>query len=448
MQAPEKPFDPDALINLKTGVQQEALEAFFQSIAVNANEEETLEIARFATRAAWRVLPEILTAESLGFEPPIKRYVFAASCLSLFAATHPDAEADDAFAISVATRATTYAAEAAAYAAEAAVEDAYGTARAAAYAAEAAARNTSLSQPLLLALREDLFALHSRQALAGCELWPKESASLFNVDAWFSEFSKNVERYALGYEILRIYQTVLDGSIERALYEYPPDLFKPLLKSTQSDYEAWKQAQSTDAPKQSTGTMRAPAAATAETESGEAYLRPGREIRVARIGMHSESPSAVDHLDQERLAEVLASWLKNPENKSHAAIGLFGDWGVGKSTFVNLLRDHLRIPLGIKAPDAQKVSSDHYKTADYIGGEFNAWQYEHTENIQAGMAHELIAALKANLKWWEKMWLSLRYRSFDVMIAASLFIILAGIVKAFPQVNGLPAKAGSFKLVD
>ena len=198
MKAPEEPFDVDALISLERGVRREALEAFFKAIADSGDTEKWNEVVRFAYRAGWRVLPEILADDSPDFFKPIKRYVFAASCRALFAATHPDAVAaadDDAYdAANAAIDATNAfaAAFATAFAADAAIDIATYAATASDYAAFATKNNETLRQPLLLAMREDLVALQTNQTLAGLELWPKESASLFDVNEWFGTFRKKV----------------------------------------------------------------------------------------------------------------------------------------------------------------------------------------------------------------------------------------------------------------
>ena len=348
MTAPpkEEPFDPDALISLENGVQREALKAFFEGILDGADTEKRREVVRFAYRAGWRVLPEILADGSPQFEEPLKLYVLAASCRALFAATHPAAAAYAAYAYA-----------------------AYAAFVAAAAANVVAVKNKSPRQPLLLALREDLTVLHSNQTLADRELWPEKSASLFNVRGWLSVFQEDLERYKMPAEISEIYEALLDGSIDKVIFGYKPDLFEELFESTKRDYEERNKNR-----------------------------RQTINVNVARDTLHSELPSDTDYLDQEPLAEALSKWLN--KNHSHTAIGLFGDWGVGKSTFVNLLRRRLHIPLDAEAADGEKESSDHYRTADYIGGEFNAWQYEHTDNIQAGLAQELIAALQAKLNWW------------------------------------------------
>ena len=286
-----KPFDVDALISLEGEVQRDALEAFFQGI-IDSGDTERNEVVRFAYRVGWRVLPEILADDSPDFFKPIKRYVFAASCRALFAATHPDADARSTIRdVYPFARPTVRAAEviATAKAIKAATRDTVYAARAEAAthgfddAAFAVNNNNTLRQPLLLAMREDLFALHTNQTLADSELWPKESASLLDVDGWFGTFRTNLKRYQQGPEITDIYEALLSGRIEKVIREYPPDLFEDFFKSAESDYQEWERGHAKD---------------DEEPPAGETKKSP-------RDTLHSEGPSQTDHLDRDSLAEVL-----------------------------------------------------------------------------------------------------------------------------------------------
>ena len=434
MPEQEESFDIDTLIPLKEGVQQKALGAFFESI-LKPDAVKRKDVARFATRAAWRVLPEILADDAPGFEEPIKCYVFAASCRALFAATHPDA-AYDPSAASAASAAYDASASASAYASASArasraasYADRAATYadRAAAYSADAAdaaahvVENKPLWKPLLLAMREDLSALQSNQMLTGRELWPATAWSPSDVQSLLSAFRKDLKRYKMIPEISIIYKALLEGRIKEAIVEYKPNLFNELFKSTKSAFDEWI----TD--RQSPTT---------------------RTINVPFDTLHPEVPSNTDHLNQEPLAKTLSNWLS--KNDSHATIGLFGDSGVGKSTFVNLLCNHLNIRLDAEAASAKKQSWNHYKTGDYIGGEFNAWQYEHTANIQAGLVQELIAALEAKLKWWEKFKLAaifaFKHNRANLMIAA-IFALVAGGIFYFVPSQWFSALAGIGGLV-
>ncbi|WNO08787.1 P-loop NTPase fold protein [Teredinibacter sp. KSP-S5-2] len=84
-----------------------------------------------------------------------------------------------------------------------------------------------------------------------------------------------------------------------------------------------------------------------------------------------------DHLDREGLVSSLANLLTDRRNGEHLTIGLLGHWGSGKTRVIDLLKQRLR--KNRKQP--------------FLFGEFNAWAYEHSKNIQAGLAQEMMDAL-------------------------------------------------------
>lgn len=94
----------------------------------------------------------------------------------------------------------------------------------------------------------------------------------------------------------------------------------------------------------------------------------------------AETISEEDHLNRKKLVETLASFLTHPANYHHQTIGLLGDWGVGKSSFIHLLKESI-----LKNHAEQR----------FLFGEFNAWAYENTDNLQAGIAQEIIKALSS-----------------------------------------------------
>ena len=63
---------------------------------------------------------------------------------------------------------------------------------------------------------------------------------------------------------------------------------------------------------------------------------------------------------------------------SHQTIGLLGDWGVGKSTLVHLLKNEL-----VRRQDQQP----------FLFAEFNAWAYEHTDNLQADACPQVLGQI-------------------------------------------------------
>lgn len=86
-----------------------------------------------------------------------------------------------------------------------------------------------------------------------------------------------------------------------------------------------------------------------------------------------------DRLGRNALVQSLADLITHDSNTEHITIGLLGDWGVGKTGVVALLKERLK-------------SISDCKT---VFGDFNAWAYEHCGNFQAGIAHEAIIALSS-----------------------------------------------------
>lgn len=100
-----------------------------------------------------------------------------------------------------------------------------------------------------------------------------------------------------------------------------------------------------------------------------------------------------DSLGRQRLVDAMADILAAKENTEHQTIGLLGDWGAGKSTFIKLL----------------KAALMERSTANFLFAEFNAWEYEHTDHMQAGVAREALKGLVADLGWWKKLSLALEF---------------------------------------
>jgi hypothetical protein len=87
-----------------------------------------------------------------------------------------------------------------------------------------------------------------------------------------------------------------------------------------------------------------------------------------------------DALNREQLIGALAGLIADPDNSHHQTIGLLGNWGAGKSTVVQLLK--------------KRLLSEH-EEQPFLFADFNAWEYEHTDNLQAGIAQEMIDTLSS-----------------------------------------------------
>ncbi|HRP63520.1 MAG TPA: P-loop NTPase fold protein, partial [Phycisphaerales bacterium] len=113
----------------------------------------------------------------------------------------------------------------------------------------------------------------------------------------------------------------------------------------------------------------------------------------------SDVAATEDHLGRKRLVESLAAMFASPAQATPFTLGLLGDWGSGKSSVVE------QVKLRLRNYEGKPGCPFRFYYAD-----FNAWQYEHTDNIRAGLAQEVIKGLLGDLRrWWEKPILKLKF---------------------------------------
>lgn len=159
-------------------------------------------------------------------------------------------------------------------------------------------------------------------------------------------------------------------------------------------------------------------------ESVEAEPKPAGSGYLPSRRQSAERISDQDRLNRTRLVEALATILSG-ENDHHQTIGLLGDWGVGKSTTVHLLKKSLW---------------NRRAQQPFLFGTFNAWEYEHTDNLQAGMAQEMLQALSSypqapdgetsvlkSLLWWFGVRIPLMFR-FAAALHGTKLLVLAVLV--------------------
>lgn len=93
------------------------------------------------------------------------------------------------------------------------------------------------------------------------------------------------------------------------------------------------------------------------------------------------SEPLTDLLDVDVYVRMLALLMANPDTRMPLSIGLFGEWGSGKSYFMRLLRAEIE-RLAASAPAAQ----------DIVHITFNAWHYSDA-NLWASLADEIFEQL-------------------------------------------------------
>lgn len=137
-----------------------------------------------------------------------------------------------------------------------------------------------------------------------------------------------------------------------------------------------------------------------------------------------DATANLDYLGRQNLVHALTDILAAKENFHHQTIGLLGDWGSGKSTFVNLLKSSLK-----------KQTQTHFLFA-----EFNAWEYEHTDHMQAGIAREAMKGLVSDLGWWKKAHLAFQLAKAEnpwnvMLLLTSTIVLMTSIIVSYSQLE-------------
>jgi hypothetical protein len=119
---------------------------------------------------------------------------------------------------------------------------------------------------------------------------------------------------------------------------------------------------------------------------------PGYSSEYCGVGGIGRVP---DDLQVEAFAHRLADLIALRETKLPLAIGLFGDWGSGKSHFMNLIDRRLKAVAAIGGPQLSD-SSDPW-CREIVPIYFNAWHY-HDTNLWASLIAEIFDSLYGHLQ--------------------------------------------------
>ena len=107
-------------------------------------------------------------------------------------------------------------------------------------------------------------------------------------------------------------------------------------------------------------------------------------------GYHSDEPEGRDLLDITREVEALATVLAAHEVGPPLSLGLFGDWGTGKSFFMGQLERRVRV----LQEDAKAAQGDSAFCENIVQITFNAWNYIDT-SLWASLTSEIFEGLAA-----------------------------------------------------
>jgi len=113
------------------------------------------------------------------------------------------------------------------------------------------------------------------------------------------------------------------------------------------------------------------------------------------------SAPVMDYLGVEDLANRLAELMVLRETKLPLAVGLFGNWGSGKSHFMNLMDRRMKAlsrkePESMSSPQPGSVQEDQW-CGEIVPIYFNAWHYSDS-NLWASLVTEVFDALFRHLQ--------------------------------------------------
>lgn len=264
-------------------------------------------------------------------------------------------------------------------------------------AGEAAATNESVRQDLEW-LRDWSTQQRARDGLVGRDfferaLWERREA----VDppyAWKRLIEEWSEANAKGglHWLVEMYHGMLDGR--------GPDWEQ--LSRFQGDWYRRYQEQEARKKKEEKGAVNKPKTKSDKVvaeEEEEAAPVPEPQPVLLKGGIvtaAADMPAKEDRLGRTPLVHTLADMLSSPEQSLPMTIALLGDWGSGKSSVILQLKERL------------KVLAHNPRRSHYLFAEFNAWEYEQTDNLRAGLAQEVVNGLTRDLGKWDKFLLAIR----------------------------------------
>ena len=107
-------------------------------------------------------------------------------------------------------------------------------------------------------------------------------------------------------------------------------------------------------------------------------------------GYRSDDPDDPDRLNRDAEAAALAEMITAQSARPPLAVGLFGDWGEGKSHFLRRIAEHVDKLAAIARDDPD----DHLTHSAVRQVHFNAWHYAETD-LWASLVTELFSQMAA-----------------------------------------------------
>ena len=163
---------------------------------------------------------------------------------------------------------------------------------------------------------------------------------------------------------------------------------------------------------------------------GYAYADPpGQTLSVFVAGAASDRPSATDQLNFSDYAQAFAEIIASEDTEPPLTIGIYGSWGIGKSSLLEMIAGEFENPEAGSTP-VHVV-------------EFNAWEYNSSEKIWPALVRRVMEEMERRAQWtqWARFWdtvkrnLGREWRRRRAPLAVAVLAVLAVAVVAAVQLE-------------
>ena len=173
----------------------------------------------------------------------------------------------------------------------------------------------------------------------------------------------------------------------------------------------------------------------------QANIQGTEEVQPIEVGklfsVSTDQSIGVDQLNYSRFADAFVTLVKNPEAKTPITIGIYGQWGSGKSFLMKKVKEALkkdeqpsswfgRLAASIRQVFAPKTE----KQVDTVIIEFNAWVYSGSEHLWASLVTHLYREVEKYIgirTHVYRLWKAVR-RLFPKAAGVFLFYAIPGLI--------------------
>jgi Cdc6-like AAA superfamily ATPase len=232
--------------------------------------------------------------------------------------------------------------------------------------------------------------------------WLEASSRLQNLALEWNEKGREESYLLRGQNYTDTMQAVSENSgKEPFLTELQNEYLQASERVNQSVFENFRFSRKSQTSKVAQNNIPAEEqGATSDEESAAQPVEVGKLFSVS-----TDQASGADQLNHSRFADAFVTLIKNPEAKTPITIGVYGQWGSGKSFLMKKVKEGLT-----RKPENQgswfkrqidAFASRFRKTpeqqVDTIVIEFNAWVYSGSEHLWASLVTHLYKEVEKNI---------------------------------------------------